>query len=129
MRYWANHLVGGRMWCRTARRIALAALFTGSACSHWQAQQVSPDEGFAARTPPAIRLTLTDSSHVWLDHPVVTDSTFEGLSSDTVARVPRARVATWSVQRPGASSGVKVAAAGLGLAALIYLVTWKPFGD
>ena len=118
------------MWLRIARRTALCtALLTGSGCSHWQTQHVSPNQGFAARTPPAVRLTLTDGSRVWIDHPVLTDSTFEGFNADTVARVPRARVATWSVQRPGASSEVKVVAAGLGLAALIYMVTWKPFGD
>jgi hypothetical protein len=117
------------MWYRTARCTALAALLSGSACTHWQAQHVSPDQGFAARTPSAVWLILTDSSHVWLNRPVLTDSTFEGFSSDTLARVSRAQVATWSVQRPGASREVKVVSAGLGLAALIYLVTWKPFGD
>jgi len=130
MLYWANHFVGGRMWLRIARRTALgAALLTGSACSHWQTQHVSPDQGFAARIPPGVRLTLTDSSRVWLDRPVLTDSTFEGTSGDTLVRVPRARVAAWSVQRPGASPEGKVAALGLGLAAFVYMVTWKPFGD
>jgi hypothetical protein len=112
-----------------AYSLLLVGLLTGSACAHWQAQHLSPDQGFAARTPSAVRLTLNDSSYVWLDRPVLTDSTFEGSARGVPLVVPRSQVATWSVQRPGASPELKTIGAGFGIAALIYLATWKPLGD
>ena len=112
------------------RRAALCSIaLAGAACTHWQTQHVAPEQGFAARTPAAVRLVLMDGTMVWLNRPTLTDSTFVGTSSDTLVRVPRSRVRTWSVQRPGASPEAKTAAAGLGVAALLYLVTFKPLGD
>ncbi len=118
------------MWHRRTERTALVTLLATVACSHWQTQHVSPEQGFAARQPAAVRLTLTDSSRLELDRPTITDdSTLQGSSGETVVRVPLSRIANWSARRPGASSDVKVLAAGAGLAMLIYMVTWEPWPD
>ncbi|MGH7519278.1 MAG: hypothetical protein ACREOC_17740 [Gemmatimonadales bacterium] len=99
------------------------------ACSHWQTQHVSPEQGFAARQPAAVRLTLTDSSRLELDRPTIADSMLQASSGEAVVRVPLSRIANWSARRPGASSDVKVLAAGAGLAMLVYLVTGEPWPD
>lgn len=114
---------------RRTERTALVTLLATVACSHWQTQHVSPEQGFAARQPAAVRLTLTDSSRLELDRPTIADSTLQGSSGETVVRVPLSRIANWSARRPGASSDVKVLAAGAGLAMLIYMVTWEPWPD
>lgn len=110
---------------------AIAALLGGLACTHWQIQHVSPEQGFAARAPDAVELTLTGGARVLLHDPVLRDSVIEGTdpNAHAVRRVPTSGLAAWSVRRPGASRDVKILAGLAGIAGLVWAATWDPWGD
>jgi hypothetical protein len=119
---------GVRPW----RWSALAGLgLLQTAClTHWQDQRLSPAAVIEQQHPVVVRVTRINSSRVILREPRLADSVLVGLARDSALSISLADVARVALRRPGASTPVRVGAAGVGVGLLIYfLAIWKPLGS
>jgi hypothetical protein len=81
-------------------RWSLLFLLGTAGCTSWRTQQLAPQQVISERHPDRIRVTLTDSSTLVLQHPTVSGDSIIGVTSQTQVSVAPAQVARLQVRRP-----------------------------
>ena len=119
-----------------AKRLWIVGLVIAQGCSRWVPAQLTPEPG----SPEKVRVTLVDSSQVFVRYPFLTADSLLWLSNqrpdgsriapgDSLFRagIPRSQIAAIQVQDNNTPSSAVLGVAGLGVVAALIVVTVKYF--